>query len=70
MNMPDDNMFVGNLRMMNCVLYVKRSGTADANAHPNDCDSQGKNARQSHPGRISLNSGLRAMRLLEQRTSF
>jgi len=62
-SMADGKVFVGNPRVVHRVLYVKRKGAASANTEPNDGNSQGKNARQSHPGKIPLNSGLRAMRL-------
>ena len=61
--MPNGEVFVGELRVVHGVLHIKSRGAASANTDPNDRDSQGKNARQSHPGKIPLNSGLRAMRL-------
>ena len=63
MSMPNNKVFVGDLRVMHAVLHVKRSCVTGADTHANDGNSQGKNARQSHPQQIPLNSGLRAMRL-------
>ena len=49
-------------RVMDGVLHIERCG-AMGRTSPSDSKSQGKNARQFHPQRSPLNSGLRAMRL-------
>jgi len=58
------------LCVMHGMLHVKGSHISGARRDRNSDDSQGKNARQSHPGTIPLSNGLRAMRLPQQRTSF
>lgn len=62
MGVAQGQMLARSLRMMNGVLHVKRDGVTGGHTHSNDGDTQSKNARQSHPGTIPLNTGLRAMR--------
>jgi len=53
------------------VLYIESSSRVDAQTQSGCCQTQGKNARQSHPRQVPLNNGLRAMRLpLGQRIYF
>ena len=49
MGVPNGQVFAGGLRVMHSVLHVKRINATGANTHCSDGDSQGKNARQSHP---------------------
>jgi hypothetical protein len=57
------------LRVMHGMLHIKGSHTRGTDRNRSSDNSQGKNARQSHPGTIPLSNGLRAMRPY-QRTSF
>jgi hypothetical protein len=63
MGTPNNEVFVGDLRVMHGVLHIQRRSAMDTGTHRNDGESQGKNTRQSHSQQIPLNSGLRAMRL-------
>ena len=61
--MPDGKVLARGSRVMHGVLHVECNGTAGAETRSYNRQPQGKNARQSHPGQIPLNKGLRAMRL-------
>jgi len=63
MRMPGGKVPARGSRVMHAVLYVESNGTTGSEARSDKRQPQGKNARQSHPGKIPLNSGLRAMRL-------
>ena len=61
--MPDGKMLARGLRVVHAMLYIQCNRATRAETRSDNRQPQGKNARQSHPGQIPLNNGLRAMRL-------
>jgi hypothetical protein len=60
-SVPDGQMLTRGLRVMHGVLHVERNRATCADARPDNRQSQGKNARKSHPRKVPLKNGLRAM---------